>query len=465
MSKFVFYKDSGKRKAESWRWYLSDGNCAKIAKSEEAYLKSSLVRAINSLKNKVDQATPVLSEEEKKSGIGYRFEYFRGKDGNYYWRLKAGNHQIVATGGEGFASPSNVKRSIENVKVEIGKAEIEWKKEKSEYDGPRKKALENPRSRTMKRFLEPTNDLVFKRIFGNEKETGILIDFLNAVLEFSGKDAIVGVEIANPQQVPRLEGLKDTIVDVRARDAKGREFVVEMQLEQAYGFLKRSLFYTSKAYVEQLEPGRGYAALRKVYFVGILDFACFEGNRFLSNHLILDKRTLANEVKDFEFCFVELPKFRKRPEELEGAADKWIYFLKHAGEMPEIPEALRPEENLGKAFRIAEISGWSRAELDLYERRQHFIFNQKDEIETARSEGMKKGRQEGKEEGRQEGKEEGRQEGKEEGRKEGFGRAVASLSSSGLDAAEISRLLGIGADETGRLLGLYGGPSRTPGNR
>ena len=275
----------------------------------------------------------------------------------------------------------------------------------------------------MKRFLKPTNDFVFKKIFGGENERDILISFLNAVLEFSGDDAIGEIGIANPGQVPKIRALKDTILDVKARDKKGRTFIVEMQVVPNHDFFKRSLYYTSQAYVSQISPGDSYGKLKKVYFVGVLDFSGLDGESYLSNHLILNRDTGENEIGDFEFCFVELPKFKKGIGELEGVVEKWVYFLKHAGECEEVPEEFLAEEVFARAFEIAKTSGWNAEELELYERRQHFFQEQEDVRETAERTGMEKGlekgREEGLEKGREEGLEEGRKEGRQEGRKEG----------------------------------------------
>ena len=44
------------------------------------------------------------------------FEVYQGKDGQYYWRLKSGNHQTVAIGGEGYTSKQSCLHGIELVK-------------------------------------------------------------------------------------------------------------------------------------------------------------------------------------------------------------------------------------------------------------------------------------------------------------------------------------------------------------
>jgi len=44
-----------------------------------------------------------------------RFKYFQGQDNQWYWRLVDGNNQVVAIGGEGYASEASVRRAIDNV--------------------------------------------------------------------------------------------------------------------------------------------------------------------------------------------------------------------------------------------------------------------------------------------------------------------------------------------------------------
>jgi len=66
------------------------------------------------------------------------------------------------------------------------------------------------------KFLDPTNDLVFKKIFGNEKKPEILISFLNSCLGFLGDKKIKSVEITNPYQIPDIKELKETILDIKA---------------------------------------------------------------------------------------------------------------------------------------------------------------------------------------------------------------------------------------------------------
>ena len=102
----------------------------------------------------------------------------------------------------------------------------------------------------MKRYLDPKNDLVFKRVFGEHPE--VLRAFLNAVLPLKPEGLIASLEYLTPEQTPEIPLLKYTIVDVRCRDQHGREFIVEMQMQWTTSFLQRVLFNASKAYVRQL---------------------------------------------------------------------------------------------------------------------------------------------------------------------------------------------------------------------
>lgn len=139
MSKFEIYRDNSDEGEQCWRWRLKDSNGAKIARGGEPFVKSSIKRSIKTLKDKVDINTPVfLDESEDDTDTGYRFEYSKSEnDSQWYWRLKAGNHEIMAIGGEGFSSEQSISKSIENVKLEIRMAKILFKDPK---DDPAHKA-------------------------------------------------------------------------------------------------------------------------------------------------------------------------------------------------------------------------------------------------------------------------------------------------------------------------------------
>jgi len=218
-------------------------------------------------------------------------------------------------------------------------------------------------------FADPKHDLAFKKIFGDEKHKEILISFLNSVLDFKDEKTIVDITLKNPYQLPDIEDLKETILDIKAKNANNEEFIVEMQKKDLGAFEKRSLYYTSKAYVQQLPSGKkkkDYNKLKKVYYIAIVDFEIFENKNYISRHLIINQETTKQDLKDFEFTFIELPKFNIKLKDLKTVAEKWIYFIKNAQDLTIIPKEFQ-EEPFKSAFEIATQTVWSQEELELYE--------------------------------------------------------------------------------------------------
>jgi predicted transposase/invertase (TIGR01784 family) len=76
------------------------------------------------------------------------------------------------------------------------------------------------------RYLDPKNDLTFKRIFGEHPH--LLKSFLNAVLPLP--QPIDTIEYLPAELVPEIPVFKNSIVDVRCVDKHGRQFIVEMQM-------------------------------------------------------------------------------------------------------------------------------------------------------------------------------------------------------------------------------------------
>ncbi|TAD96498.1 MAG: Rpn family recombination-promoting nuclease/putative transposase [Bacteroidetes bacterium] len=215
-------------------------------------------------------------------------------------------------------------------------------------------------------FADIKNDIAFRKIFGNENKKEILISFLNAVLKLEGNQQISWVEILNPYQVPIVLGAKSTILDVKAKDKAGKEYIVEMQVTEKIGFAKRVVYYTSKSYSSQLNVGEAYGKLKPTIFIGILNFEFLESESYLSRHLILDADTQEHKLKDLDFNFIELPKFNKKEEELKTLVEKWVFFIKNAENLTVLPQNL-DDEGLKSAYTEADRHLWTKKELAAYE--------------------------------------------------------------------------------------------------
>ena len=249
-------------------------------------------------------------------------------------------------------------------------------------------------------FVDVKTDIAFKKIFGNEQHKEILIGFLNAVLELSGDKRIKDLTLKNPWQAPDIAILKETILDIKAVDHRGVTFIVEMQVRDAPCFDKRAIYYTAKAYTGQIKKGEEYPKLNQVIFIGILNFNSFDGDNYLTRHLILNKETLKQELQDLEFNFIELRKFTKQEAELQSIVEKWLYFIKNAGNLTMIPKSAEEIPELKEAYTQASMNTWSQKELEVYEywqiRDATDRYSLERHYETGKSEGRDEGIIEGK---------------------------------------------------------------------
>ena len=85
-------------------------------------------------------------------------------------------------------------------------------------------------------FINPKTDFAFKKIFGSKHSHDILIGFLNGIL-YQGKATIVSLIILDPYQAPRIKGMKDSFLDIKATLSSGQTVIIEMQVLNILGFV------------------------------------------------------------------------------------------------------------------------------------------------------------------------------------------------------------------------------------
>ncbi|MDY6937288.1 MAG: Rpn family recombination-promoting nuclease/putative transposase [Cyanobacteriota bacterium] len=243
------------------------------------------------------------------------------------------------------------------------------------------------------RFINPKTDYAFKKIFGSAESTDILISFLNALI-YDGKPTIQYLEIINPNLPPRVQGLKDTYLDVKAQLEDGTFVIIEMQVLNVQSFGKRVVFNAAKTYAFQLQAGEGYRMLKPVIALTLTDFEMFADREQLISRFVYQEKNDGFTYPDneIELVFVELPKFTKQLHQLETLTDKWIYFIKSARSLTEIPENMDEIPALHRAFEIANQADLTPAELEDLERREMFIYDQQGAIALGIEQGLEKGR-------------------------------------------------------------------------
>ncbi len=293
------------------------------------------------------------------------------------------------------------------------------------------------------RFINPKTDFAFKKIFGSDQSKPILISFLNSLL-YQEQPVIVDLEILDPYLAPKIQGMKDTFVDVRARLQGERTVIIEMQVLNVEGFEKRVLYNAAKAYSAQLLVGESYRELHAVVALTITDFVMFpECAQLQSAYVLKEKRRLTDYPEgDLELVFVELPKFTKSLEELTTVKDKWLYFLRNASRLQIIPETMEAALEIRAAFEMANAAKLTAEEIDIQERKLMFILDHRGAIIKAEKQGREQGLRLAREQRRQMEMEKGRA----EVAKEIACRLLAQLSdqqiaeSTGLSPAEVAAL-------------------------
>ncbi|MFN4777266.1 MAG: Rpn family recombination-promoting nuclease/putative transposase [Pseudanabaena sp.] len=293
------------------------------------------------------------------------------------------------------------------------------------------------------RFINPKTDYAFKKIFGSEQSHDILISFLNAIL-YDGKPVIQDLEILNPYLAPKIRGVKQTYLDVKATLDNETTVIIEMQVLNIEGFEKRILYNAAKAYSNQLRVGQDYSLLNPVIALTITDFVMFpEINQLISRFILKEKDFLIDyPIYDIELVFVELPKFEKDVKNLETLADKWLYFLKCARQLAIVPDSMNLVPEISQAFAIANEINLTPEQIEDMEMQEMFIHDQRNVIKKAINQGLAEGKAQGLAEGKAEGKAEGLLEGK---------LAMARQLLDVLDDLAISRASGLSVEEVARL--------------
>ena len=248
--------------------------------------------------------------------------------------------------------------------------------------------------------MNPYTDFGFKLLFGTPVNKDLLIGFLNAL--FRGEQEITDVTYLNAEQLGRAEWDRKAVFDVYCENVKGERFIVEMQKARQKYFKDRSVFYSTFPIREQAKVGDWDYELKSVYTVGVLNFVFDEDkdDEEYYHHEVKLMDVGRKEVfyEKLTFIYLEMPKFRKREDELETLFDKWMFVLKNLATLLDRPAALQ-ERVFKRLFETAEIARFSESEMRDYEESLKNLRDLGNVLNTAKEEGRKEGRKEGIEEG------------------------------------------------------------------
>ena len=159
----------------------------------------------------------------------------------------------------------------------------------------------------MSRYINPYTDFGFKKLFGEEVNKDLLIDFLNQLLP--AHHQIQSLHFKNVEQLPLYPDDRKAIFDIYCISPAGEYFTVEMQKARMDHFKDRALFYSTFPIQEQAKRGLWNFELSAVYFIVILDFITDHADDTLKFRQDVSLRDQDGELfyDKFHFCFLQMP--------------------------------------------------------------------------------------------------------------------------------------------------------------
>ena len=249
--------------------------------------------------------------------------------------------------------------------------------------------------------IDPLIDFACKKLLGSPEHPAITLHFLNAVLK--GFPQVVEVEILNPIVEKDFENDKYSIMDVRASDAYGHRFNIEIQRTMPVALRERLVFYAASQLIEQIGAGEGYERLRPSIGVCILDVVLFrQVDDIHIDFRLMNEKNLVKLTDHLQIHLLELPKYAlpSHNERLTDPIEKWCYFFRQAPVLTAKELAARLDEPVFfEAIGVLEMIARDPEQRRLYEDRLKMERDARANIDYALYEGRERGREEGREEG------------------------------------------------------------------
>lgn len=255
------------------------------------------------------------------------------------------------------------------------------------------------------KYINPFTDYGFKKLFGEELNKDLLLDFLNELLK-EEQGNIIDLTYLKSEKLGTTALDRKAIFDLYCENDKGEKFIVELQKSKQNFFKDRTLYYSTFPIREQAKKADWDYELKAVYTIAILDFVFdedkHEKHKYRYDVKLTDIETNKIFYDKLTFIYLEMPKFNKQLAQLETRFDKWLYIIKNLHKIKEIPEKLQ-ESIFEKLFTTAEIAKFTPDQVQSYEDSLKYYRDLKNSLDTAREEGVEAGFEMGLEKGIEQG--------------------------------------------------------------
>ncbi|MDR0613656.1 MAG: Rpn family recombination-promoting nuclease/putative transposase [Dysgonamonadaceae bacterium] len=250
-----------------------------------------------------------------------------------------------------------------------------------------------------KERLNPLNDYLFLKYMGEKGDEEQLLAFLNAVLQKTGRNRIVSVEIKeNRKLTAEIIDDKSSILDLRATTDEGVKVNIEVQLRNAGNMDRRSLFYWSREYVRGIESGQDYAELPPVIAINIVNFDFIPVDEVhTSFHLWEDHHKDIMLTDALEIHFISMKKFRQlgKRDIDNNSLHRWLTFFDRNTDSKTLKKIVKMDSGIAKAQEKIAFVSRSKEALRAYQMREMALSDYTSGINHAMREGIAIGEQRG----------------------------------------------------------------------
>jgi len=239
-------------------------------------------------------------------------------------------------------------------------------------------------------ILPPTDDWIFKLLFGDERNKSMLISLLKSFVELPQEE--YEIIFLDTHLKPEAEDDKLGIVDIKVKTKTGKIIDIEIQVNPIKNIGKRLSFYKSKLIVEQIGKSELYNKIQRVICVCILNYELFPGiKEYLNNFIFYNpKNGLTFTDVPEEIYTLELSKV---PAQNDGSTVwEWLQFLR-SKQKEEFEMVAEKNTEIRRAVdTLYELSADEKVRAE-YEMRQKAWRDRESAIDDARQEGIEKERQ------------------------------------------------------------------------
>ena len=246
----------------------------------------------------------------------------------------------------------------------------------------------------VEKYINPFTDYGFKKLFGEEPNKDLLLDFLNELLK-EEQGHIKDLTYLKTEQLGATDIDRKAIFDLYCENDKGEKFIVELQKSKQNFFKDRTVYYSTFPIREQAKRTDWDYELKAVYTIAILDFVFDadknEPDKFRYDVKLTDIETKKIFYDKLTFIYLEMPKFNKSVDELATRFDKWLFVLRNLNRLDRMPDKLKGQM-FEKLFETAEIAKFTPEQVRSYEDSLKYYRDLKNSLDTARDEGKIEGK-------------------------------------------------------------------------